>query len=76
MARLVSRARKPVGVVHETKTKLRARLQLEPSERLEIGVIRAVARDRHVDQLDRAFDFAGKLVRKIDRMSIGSTTWR
>src|SRR4051794_16125712 len=63
-----ARAGYPVGVVHETETKLRARFQLEPRERLEIRVIRAVARDRHVDQLDRASDSAGKLVRKIDHV--------
>src|SRR6185312_15273465 len=64
-----ARTHDPVGVVHATETKLRARLQLEPRERLEIGVIRAVARNRHVDELDRASDPADELIREIDHVA-------
>src|SRR5262245_65071589 len=44
-----ARAREPVGVVHQAETELRRRGELEPSQRREIIIVRAVARDRHVD---------------------------
>src|SRR4030088_1435520 len=60
----LARARDAVRVVHEAKTKLRVRLDLEPRERLEKSVIRAVARDRPwINSIERLIPRARRFAR-------------
>ena len=71
-----ARARDPVGVVHQAERELRRRLEPQPPQRLEIGVVRAVAGNRHVDQLDRPVDLAAEMIGDRDHVAhvAGSTT--
>ena len=61
-------ARQPVGVVHQTEAELGLRPQLQIPQRLEVGVIGAVARHRHMDELDRPPDPAAHAVRELDHV--------
>src|SRR2546425_3877100 len=51
-----------VGEVHEAEAKLGLGPELQALERLEVGVVGAIARHRHVHELDRAADAGAEAV--------------
>ena len=58
-----------VGVVHQAEAELGFRPQLQLPQRLEVGVVGAVARHRHVDELDRPLDLAADAVGELDHVA-------
>src|SRR5262249_8233714 len=61
-----ARADQSVGVMHEAETQLGLGAKFEPIERREVPIIRAIARNRHMDQLDAAADRARKIIGERD----------
>ena len=70
------RAGDAVGVMHQAEAQFGLGLEPQILQRREIGVVGAIARHRHMDQLDRPRDpSASRLaISTMSAMSVGSTT--
>src|SRR5262245_2654283 len=61
----ITSTRRAIGEVNQTKAQLGLRIEPQAHERLEIAVVCAISRHRHVDQLNAALDLSAKAVREL-----------
>src|SRR5262245_22544816 len=65
----IASTRSAIGEVNKTKAQFGLRIKPQARERLEIAVVCAVSRHRHVDQLNAALDLPAKAVRELNHVA-------
>src|SRR5262245_16042766 len=65
----LARTRHTIGEVNEAKAQLGFRLEFQTCKRLEIAIVTAIPRHRHMDQLNAALDVGAKAVCEVDHIA-------
>src|SRR5512144_539228 len=65
----LARTSRAVCEVNQAKAQLGPRIEPQAHERLEIAIITAISRHRHMDQLNATLDIRAKTVREVDHIA-------